>query len=159
MSYTKRQFIYEAFAEIGMAEYVFDLEVEQLQSARRRLDSMLAEWNGGGIRIGYPLPDSPEDSALDDTTGVPDSANEAIITNLAIRLAPSFGKTVNPSTKASAKSSFAVLMSRAAMPQEMQLPSGMPAGAGNKPQHTGSVFMPEPSDALAVGPDSPLILE
>jgi hypothetical protein len=87
MGYTKRQFVTSAFEEIGLADYVFDLQPEQLEAALRRLDSMMAEWNAAGIRLGYAMPSSPQDSDLDTETNVPDSAWEAIITNLAIRIA------------------------------------------------------------------------
>ena len=92
MGWTKRQFIEQAFDEIGLASYAFDLGPEQMQSALRRLDTMLAAWNALGIRLAYPLPSSPQDSDLDEQTNVPDSSNEAIYTNLAIKLAPA---TVN----------------------------------------------------------------
>lgn len=56
MGWTKRQFVTQAFEEIGLASYVFDLTPEQLDSALRRLDTMIASWNALGIRLGYPLP-------------------------------------------------------------------------------------------------------
>ena len=87
MGWTKRQFVEQAFEEIGLATYTFDLSPEQMQSALRRLDAMVATWNGAGIRIGYPLPSSPQDSDLDTETNVPDMSNEAIYTNLAIKIA------------------------------------------------------------------------
>jgi hypothetical protein len=74
MGYSKRQFVYAAFEEIGLASYVFDLQPEQLESARRRLDAMMADWNGKGIRLGYPIPSSPQDGSIDEQTNVPDSA-------------------------------------------------------------------------------------
>ena len=122
MGYSKRQFVTAAFDEIGLASYVFDLTPEQLQSALRRLDAMMASWNALGIRLGYPLPSSPQFSDLDAQSEVPDSANEAIITNLAIKLAPSYGKQVMPDTKATAKETYNTLLSRAAMPMEQQMP-------------------------------------
>ena len=103
MGWTKRQFIEQAFDEIGLASYAFDLTPEQMQSALRRLDTMIAAWNALGIRLGYPLPSSPQDSDLDEQTNVPDRSNEAIYTNLAIKLAPSYGKQVMPDTKARPK--------------------------------------------------------
>lgn len=72
MGYSKRQFVAAAFEEIGLASYVFDLQPEQLQSALRRLDAMIADWNGKGIRLGYPLPGSPQYSDLDEPSEVPD---------------------------------------------------------------------------------------
>ena len=132
MSYSKNQFVLAAFDELGLSQQEFDLQPEDMQSAMRRLDAMMAEWNGEGIRLAYPIPGSPEDSALDEETLVPDSANEAIITNLAIRIAPSRGKMVPPETKAVAKKGYCTLMRIAAQPPLMQMPETMPAGAGHK---------------------------
>ena len=42
MGWTKQQLVEQAFEEIGMANYVFDLQVEQLQSAMYQLDAMMA---------------------------------------------------------------------------------------------------------------------
>jgi len=157
MGWTKRQFVTQAFEEIGLAAYVFDLTPEQLESALRRLDSMMASWNAKGIRLGYPIPASPDGSDLDQETNVPDSSNEAIYTNLGIRLAPGFGKTVSPDTKAMAKMAYDTLLSRAAMPPEQQLPGTMPSGAGNKPWRTyDNPFLNKPVDPLLAGEDGPI---
>ena len=51
MGYTKRQFVTAALEEIGLASYVFDLQPEQLQSALRRLDAMISEWNGKTFNV------------------------------------------------------------------------------------------------------------
>ena len=59
MAYTKRQFVEAALTEIGLASYVFDLQPEQLEYARRRLDAMMADLNGKGLRLSYPIPSSP----------------------------------------------------------------------------------------------------
>jgi hypothetical protein len=156
MSYSKRQFVEAAFAETGMAAYTFDLSPAMVQDACRRLDTMMATWNARGIRLGYPLPLSPQDTDLDTETGVPDAANEAIICNLAVRIAPSFGKQVSPHTMATAKFGYDTLVARAAMPQEQQFPRTLPAGAGQKPWRYDDPFMPAPTDPVQVGPDGPL---
>ena len=158
MSWTKRQFVQQAFRKAGLAAYVFDLTPDQLDSAMRDMDSMLATWNAKGIRLGYPVPTSPENSDLDQETNVPDSANEAIYLNLAIRIAPDFGKMIPPEVKVGAKLAYDALLSRAAMPMEMQLPS-MPSGAGNKPWRTENPFLPSPVDPLLAGQDSAIDFE
>ena len=158
MAWTKRDFILQAFDEIGYASYVFDLQPEQLNSALFKLDSMLAMWNGKGIRLGYPLPSSPNDSSLDTDTGVPDSANMAIVANLALRIAPSVGKTVSPDTKAAAKAGYDTLLSLAAKPIEQQL-YGVPSGAGNKPWVIGPEFINDVNPNIQVGGDGDLTLE
>lgn len=156
MGWTKRQFVTQAFEEIGLAAYVFDLTPEQLESARRRLDAMMASWNAKGIRLGYPIPSSPQDGNLDAETGVPDAANEAIYLNLGIRLAPSFGKVVSTETKAAAKMAYDTLLSRAALPPQQQLPGSMPSGAGNKPWRVyDDPFLRPPTDPLLAGEDGP----
>lgn len=159
MGYSKRQFVEGAYTEIGIASYTFDLTPEDLEGAMRRLDSMMAEWNAKGIRLGYPIPGSPENSDLDEPSQVPDSANEAIITNLAIRLAPQIGKTVSNETKVTAKGAYNTLLSIACYPPEMQFPGTTPAGAGNKPRRTSGVFLPQPTETLDAGPDSAITFD
>jgi hypothetical protein len=154
MGYSKRQFVEASLEEIGLASYVFDLSPQQVESAVRRLDAQMASWNALGIRVGYPLPGSPQDTGLDDETNVPDSAYEAIITNLGIKLAPSYGKTVSADTKATAKRTYDTLLSRAAMPMEMQLPASMPRGAGAKAYD--DPFVDNPEEPILAGRDGPL---
>ena len=156
MSYTKRQFVEEAFAELGMASYTFDLSPQQLDACLRRLDTMMATWNARGIRMGYPLPSSPQDSDLDTDTQVPDSANEAIITSLAIRLAPQYGKTVSLDTRTTAKQAYDTLLARAAFPIEQQFPRTLPMGAGQKLWRYDDPFMPAPTDPVLTGQEGPL---
>lgn len=157
MGYTKRQYIEAALTEIGLADYVFNSTPQDLQTALRRLDGMMASWGERGIRLGYPLPLSPQQSDLDEQTGVPDRANEAVVTNLACRLAPSYGKQVLPATMATAREAYNTLLVRAAMPQEQQLPGTMPAGAGNKPwTRQGDPFLPPPVDPILAGNDAPI---
>lgn len=156
MGYSKRQFVTAAFEEIGLASYVFDLQPQDLETALRRLDAMIAEWNAKGIRLGYPIPGSPQFSDIDAQSEVPDSANEAIICNLAMRLAPGFGKTLNALTASTAKMGYNTLLSRATMPMEQQFPRTLPAGAGQKPWRWDDPFMQPPIDPVLAGPDGPI---
>lgn len=153
MSYTKRELVEGAMAELGLASYSFDLMPEQLELALRRLDSMLAEWNGRGLRLSYPIPDGTSDSDAASDSVVPDHAWEAIVTNLAVRIGPSYGKQVSPQTLTTARHSLNTVMAKAAMPGEMQM-TDLPTGAGNK--QLDQPFMDGPEDALVAGPDSAL---
>jgi hypothetical protein len=156
VGYTKRQFVTAAFEEIGLADYVFDLQPEQLEAALRRLDAMMMEWNAQGIRLGYPVASSPQNADLDTPTETPDSAWEAVITNLAIRIAPGYGKTVSPDTKMIAKNAFNTLLQRATFPLEKQLPETMPIGQGNKPWRWDNPYVYPPADPVDAGPDGPI---
>jgi hypothetical protein len=149
MGWTKNQLIDQAFEEIGLASYVFNIGPEQRQGALRRLDSMMATWNAKGIRLGYALPSSPDASDGTQDSGLPDSANEAVYTNLAVKIAPMVGKQVSQDTRNAASQGFNVLMSRATFPPQQQLPNTLPRGAGNKPWRTANnPFMPTPTDPL-----------
>lgn len=131
MSWTKRDVINKAFRSVGLSAYVFDLSAEQILDAMSDLDSMMGTWNGKGIYLGYPLSSTPTSGDPAQETDLPDWAIEAVTLNLGIRIAPAFGKVVSPDMKTSAKLALDSLMSRAAMPMEMQL-TNLPAGAGNK---------------------------
>lgn len=151
MGWKKRDFVTAAFEEIGYASYVYDLMPEQMQSALRALDSMMATWDAKGISVGYPLSSSPE---LGEDTQVPDYANEAIYSNLAIRLAPRFGKIVQQETKQIAKQAYNALLSKATFPPEMQYDANLPSGAGNK--SIDKPFVSPPVDSLLAGEDGPI---
>lgn len=155
MSWTKRQIIQQAFDEIGLAPYVFDLTADQLESALRRLDSMISMWDSKGVRLGYPLSSSPQNSDLDSATNMPDIAVEAVFLQLAIRIAPSYGKVVSAETKAAAKQAYDSLLVLFATPPEMHIPSGFPIGAGYKTYSTDDPFTSR-EEPIHVGGDSVL---
>ena len=116
----------------------------------------MAVWNGRGIRIGYPIPSSPTDSSLETETEVPDSANEAIYTNLALKIAPTIGKTPSKETKTTAKTSYNQLAAKFTKPTERQLPRHMPAGAGNKRIPYDRQFVDAPEDTIDTDGDAEL---
>lgn len=130
--WTKRDFIEQAFNEIGLAGYVFDLSPEQLQTALRQLDSMMSTWDGKGIRLGWPISITPGNSDLDTEVPIIPWANEAIYLNLGVRLGPAFGKAVSQETRINAKMAYDGVLLKASRPQQMQYPGTLPAGAGNK---------------------------
>lgn len=159
MSWTKRQFIEAALEEIGIASYAFDSQPEELESALRRLDSMVAEWGTRGIRLGFPLSDNTANSNIDDQTSVPTSSREAIILNLALRLAPSYGRQVSQDTRNLAKNAYTSLLMRSGTIQEKQFPETLPRGAGNKPhRYETDQFFPTPTEDVDVSPAGELEL-
>jgi hypothetical protein len=131
--WTKQQLIEAAFGELALAHIVFDLDADTLESALLTLDSMMAEWSGLGISIGYALPATPDVSNIDDDSGIPDSANRPVYMNLAMQLAAGRGKALTPQTIATATRGYNTLLGAAVSPTSGQC-SGLPRiGAGNKP--------------------------
>jgi hypothetical protein len=154
MGWTKQQIVEEAFGELALHGFIVDLDPDTLQSGLRRLDTMMAMWDGKGIRLGYPLPSSPDASSLDDDSNLPDMAVEPVYMNLAPRLAAGYGKQVSPTTLAAAKEGYDMLMARAAMPPEVNFPRRMPAGAGNLPwRRNYNPFLIPPDEPINAGPD------
>ena len=155
MSWTKRDIIGQAFTEIGLAAYTFDLLPEQWEGALRRLDAMIAQWENKGIRLAWPLPTSFATSSIDADSEAPDTALEALYLNLAVRLAPGYGKTPSPDTKSLASTAYKTLLGQSAQPVPMQIDNmAVPAGAGYK-YWRGYMdpFLDPPTNRLAEGDD------
>jgi hypothetical protein len=133
MGWTKKQLIEQAFGELALAHFVFDLDADTLESALRALDTMMATWAGVGISIGYALPASPDLSNIDDDASIPDTAVEAVYMNLAVKLAAGRGKALSVETRSTARTGYNSLLGTAVAPAAGQS-SGLPLiGAGNKP--------------------------
>lgn len=139
--WTKRAYVNGAFEEIGLGSYAFELPPEQEQMALRRLDAMIAEWDARGIRLGWPISSSSDAIDPDQDPGATDRARQAIVTNLAIRLAGPFGKTIPAMVATTAWQSLANLVRSSVVVPVMQFPSDVPAGAGNKSLRP---FLPSP---------------
>jgi hypothetical protein len=145
---TKFHLIKSAFSEIGIANYEFDLSAEEVNDALDRLDDLMRSWEARGVSLGWPLTSSPDDSESGQEVTVPDVAMRAIRTNLAIELAPMYGKLVSPHTMATAKSSYNTMLAALKPPPEKGFPSTTPSGAGNSRWWSGS-FLPD-TEALDV---------
>ena len=133
-SWTKRQIILAALTEIGIASYAFDSTADQLQNALQRLDVMMGVWQRKGIVFvpdPYPISTDPSVTDLDEDTNAPEDALEAMILNLAVRIAPSYGKKVMQDTKFNAKFAYNTLLGGYSVPSEYSLGTFL-KGAGNK---------------------------
>lgn len=162
MSWTKRQLIEAALENIGIAAFEFDIQSDELASGLRRLEAMMADWNARGIRIGYPLYSDPDNADVTEQSGVPDYAVEGIITNLSLKLAPSYGREVSRETKVAAKNSLMTLKMRVGVlnPVEKKFPQSLPRGGGHKTYRwRRDPFFNKPKDDLRAGPDSVLDFE
>lgn len=158
--YTKGQFVDDAYEQLTLAGYVFDMTPEELQAALRSLDAMMATWNGQGIRLGYAASSNPKNVDASTSSGVPDAANEAIVMNLAMRRAAAFGKTPMRTTAIAADQGYKMLLARAVQQATvpMQYPGTMPSGAGQKAGRYRT-FLNQPTDPLTAGADDPLTFD
>lgn len=129
---TKLELIHAAYAELGLANYVFDLHPEEITTGLHRLDRMMAQLDALGVRIGYNLPPSVSASNANDQAGIPDWSEDGVVTNLALRIAPTIPKAVPPDTRIAAQAGWnALLVGNYEIPQ-MQYPHHLPVGTGNR---------------------------
>lgn len=149
--WTKQQIVQEAFGELALQGFVFNVGPDEMVSALRRLDLFMATMQAKKLFLTYAFPANPSDgSQLDDPSGLPDSDIEAVVLNLAPRIAGNFGKTMAPSSLATAKAALDTVMIAAAQPLQVAYPSTMPRGAGNKPWRWSQyqTFFPPVNEAV-----------
>jgi hypothetical protein len=131
MAITKQAIIDAAFEELALAGFTFDITAAERATALLRLDSMMATWEGRGLRFGYFFSSATTPSALANDSGLPQKYHEAAYTNLAVRLCATFGKQPPVSLLATAKDAMTPLLIEAAFPDEQLTRAGVPRGAGN----------------------------
>lgn len=155
--WTKGAVVKKAFESMGLAAYVFDLSPDELQSAVQSMDMMIASWNGRGIRLAYALESDPDGASVDQASGLADSDIECVVCNLAVRLAPSYGKTTPPEIGRTARETFDAMLSRSTEMPTVQMPRTMPMGAGYKRRNQRPFF--SPADPVDAGNDGEITLE
>jgi hypothetical protein len=134
VAWTKRDLVVNAYGELALAGYVFDLEPEEIQFGITKMDTMLASWDSKGVRLGYAIGHSPDGGDPDDDSGVAVRNVDAVVLNLAVALAASKGKQLAQSTLKGAKDAYDALFTAVALSQvqQVQMPHGTPRGAGNR---------------------------
>lgn len=157
--YTKGQIVAEAFAELGLAAYEFDLTADEIQGAIRRMDAMIANWEGRGWHLGYALPDAYDASTPDDASGLADTDALAVIQNLAIAIAPSYGKTPSQETRTGARNAVDNIRARFATPYQQQYQNTMPRGAGNRRSFWRTNFYPVPDTGALATDETGLVVK
>jgi hypothetical protein len=130
--YTKSDLIQAAFNEIGFGSYWFDIESTQLNNVLNQLDALMGSWAALGIDVGYPLPYNQNQSDINQETNLPLTARRAVVLNLAIEIAPSFGKTPLPGTIVNANRAYQALLLNITVIPDKLFPNTMLSGAGNK---------------------------
>ena len=128
---TGTDIIRDALSEIGVVSVVSPAAPETIEAGRKKLNSMLELWLSKNIVLGT----RPLDVAGDELSEPADARN-AIVTNLALELAPLFdnGKQiVSPNLRSNARRNYVNirrLYGRVMVPEKV-LSSTTPLGAGN----------------------------
>jgi hypothetical protein len=130
-SITKGTLVIRALGKLGIANYVFDTEAEEDNSALRQLDSLAARWQGKLEPFGYIQPTTNGTSLPSDAAGIREEDVDTFISNLALALAPDYGKPPAPGLVKQAAETRSEFFCKYARRFEYQLPNRLPTGAGN----------------------------
>ena len=128
----KRFLVEQAYAELALAGYQFDLDPAEIQFGLQRLEFMIAEWSEAWeLDVGYLPASDLSEIDPDDDSGLTAGKVRAIALNLAVEIAQNKGKQVSPLTLNKAAQALSELQIHT--PATAVNPDTLPVGAGNKP--------------------------
>lgn len=140
---TKLDIVKSALGEIGLATYVFDATPEELQDLMNRLNRIAAMWDGLGIRTGYNF-----GADINAESGLPDTVVLSFEMNLAVSIAPTFGKVLSTETKRAAKLAYSAMLTTLASIPRVPLNPRMPIGTGAKLDVMDNQYFIPPGDGV-----------
>jgi hypothetical protein len=108
------------------------LESNETEQGLFQLNTMMASWS---LALGYTIV-----SSMSDTITTPDYAIDAIVQNLAVRLAPSFGGLVDADLRENARQTKKDMLRQAVRIGPAKMPSTLPRGTGNNRVFQNSAF-------------------
>jgi len=130
---TKNDVINRAYSQLRISGLTVDPKANEIELALDRFESMMAEYDGRNICLGYLFEESP---SLDASTGVDIQFNQMMETNLAVRLVPDFGKQISQDNSLAAlakqaSQSLSNASARSAIVNRTNQPDRQAVGSGN----------------------------
>jgi hypothetical protein len=123
---TALQIVSAAAEKLGVKTAEIPLEADDFRVFLGELNDMLMEWSDLGI-----TPRFLELTDRNDTVEIDRDAVGAVKANLAMRLAPTFGRVVSPALVASARDTKDRLLASVVTIGEVAYPDSLPMGSGN----------------------------
>lgn len=129
----KRDLIQQAYGICGQAGYEFEIEPEEFAAANAILDGMMYELRDyQGVILNYNFPEVGSVGNPEDESGIPYPATRGVVSGLAMRLAPSIGKTLSPESQRALSRSWTLLLANNITTPHMEMGRHTPRGAGNR---------------------------
>jgi hypothetical protein len=118
---TRSVILSRAFGRIGITDYAYGVTADEQADARTSLNAMMAEWFGSGVDLAYTPSADADNDAVAMTT--PEWADAAIWNNLALRLAPDYGKEPSRDLRRDAKRGYDLCVAKTlVMPVDRRAP-------------------------------------
>ena len=140
---TKGDIVLAALRKLGVASNatLTDVEPQSVEDGVNDLEMMMAEWSGltgSGIDVGYIFAEAGASPEADDAHGLSNNALNAVIFNLACRIAPDYVMEASAKLIATARYGKEQLVKLSASSRAKSLwknngyPNRMPVGSGNR---------------------------
>ncbi|WP_313109081.1 packaged DNA stabilization gp4 family protein [Atlantibacter sp.] len=163
---TKGDLVLAALRKLGVASNatLTDVEPQSLEDGVNDLEMMMAEWSGlagSGIDVGYIFADVDTAPDAGDDHGLSNNAINAVIYNLACRIAPDYVMEAGAKIITTARYGKEQLVKLSAVSRAKSLwkksgyPNRMPVGSGNRQVTGNSIYYyhrSEVSDADSATP-------
>lgn len=155
MAETAGSVIKSALQEILVQASEAPLEPDETIDALLYMNRFMAAQAANGIALGY--------TEVDDTSDVitiPGGAIEGLVFNLAMKLAPQFGKVVDVTLARNAKDALATMRNIAVKVGRAQFPNTLPRGSGNEDDGVRQdQFYPDHGGQILTEQTGPILLE
>ncbi len=138
--------INDALNDLEVKSAEVDLTTDEIATGIRYLNRLMVTFAAGGLNVGFTKVVNQTDES-----GIPDWFEDAVVTHLAIRLAPSFGVQINPAIVVAAKAAISLATKRIVHLHPVALPSTMPIGSGNYQGDNTRFFLDGTDDELEAG--------
>jgi len=155
---TGTEVIHDALQHILVQSDEQEYQPSEYQAGLRGLNEMMLEFDISGLALGFTLLVN-----VTDTVTVPAGLISAIKSNLAVRLAPQFDKSVTLGLATLANSGMKAIRRYAVVQRPTRLPSTMPIGSGNERDNYANYstrkFYPEPDEGVLTENNGNVLLE
>lgn len=138
--------INDAFNDLEIKSAEVDLTDSEINTGIRYLNRLMVTLAADGFNVGYT-----KVVTKDDETDIPDWFEDAVITTLAIRLAPGFGITLRPSIAVAASELIVAARKRIVHLHKPLYPNSLPIGSGNYQGDNSKYFLDESEGDLLSG--------
>ena len=149
--------IKSALQEILVQASEAELEPDETQDALTYMNRFMDQIAAQGTALGYTQVTSPSDPIT-----IPEGAINGLVFELAIRLAPQFGKAVSIDLRQNAKDGRDAMRRIAVFVRSSVFPDTLPRGSGNEDDFNGSTgrhFYPGNAGQILTEQNGPILLE